>query len=70
MTQTTVERHYSAFFLCAGHINNCNSCTSYKWKRADCNKLGAYYKFKQYEHQEMKNNSIIVWDTASQSTKW
>jgi len=28
-------------------------------ERANCSKLGIYYKFKQYEQQEMKSNSIL-----------
>jgi len=29
-------------------------------ERANCNKLGTYYKFEQYQQQEMKSNSIFL----------
>ena len=28
-------------------------------ERVTCNKLETYYKFKQYEQQEMKSNNIL-----------
>jgi len=56
-------------FFHAGHINNLNRVAQVTNERTDCNKLGTYHKFKQYEQQEMINSSILVWDTASQTTK-
>ena len=38
-------------------------------ERPEGNTLGTYYRFKQYEQQEMKKEQDFVWNTAAPSTK-